>query len=340
MKVVLGLSGGVDSSVSAYLLKKQGYDVVAVNFSLTGEFPDGDCRLIADKLGIPLVRLNFSELFSDEVFAPFIAEYRSGRTPNLCVRCNERIKFGALYGWAKQNGADFMATGHYVKKITVGDKCLIAKPADSKKDQTYFLNQVNPEVLRSVLFPLAEFTKEQVRNIAAEQGLVTAHKKGSSDICLMGDKSFREFISPYIAENKGLIRTAEGKIVGSHSGLFGFTLGQRKGLGIGGKSGESGRWFVTGKNLETNELIVSCGSQETLFSSSLKANSLNFFTDTGSEFECFVKTRYRDTATKAKVKIENGIAYVEFFEKQRAVTPGQYCVFYDGDILLGGGVIL
>lgn len=340
-KVVIGVSGGVDSSVAAYLLKKEGYDVEGVHFVLKkGVGDDVDALSVCNALGIKYHEADFSNVFSEKVFSRFIDDYRSGLTPNLCVLCNKFVKFGALIDFADSLGADFIATGHYCSLLRENGRTRLLRPSDSEKDQTYFLNQVAESALSRVLFPLAGLTKSEVRKIADEAGLVTAYKKGSSDICLMGETSFRDFIAPFIEPKKGKIITENGEFVGEHDGLFNYTLGQRKGLGLGGKSGEAGRWFVVGKNTADNSLIVSHGSEDALYSGKFTVKNCNWIGfDPPEEFRALCKTRYRQEAQPASVIIYDGTATVKFDEPQRAITPGQFCVFYSSDACLGGGVI-
>lgn len=340
-KVLIGVSGGVDSSVSAYLLKEQGYDVYGVHFSLRdGVFDSLDAKSVCKSLDIPLYEVDFSAKFEESVFSEFINDYATGLTPNLCVLCNQKIKFGLLFEFAKTLGIDTVATGHYCSVEKVDGRTFLKCAKDEGKDQTYFLNQVKESVFENVLFPLASYSKEEVRKIAEDNGLVTAHKKGSSDICLMQDKSFREFLKPYIPEKKGEIVSDKGELVGHHDGLYNFTLGQRKGLGLGGKQGESGRWFVIGKDCKNNKLIVSHGSEDALFSDRLVLENCNFIGITPKEsFSCLAKTRYRQQAEPCTVYIKENFVEVIFDNPQRAITSGQYCVFYKDGYCIGGGKI-
>lgn len=348
--VVVGMSGGVDSSVAAYLLKQQGYNVIGLfmlNWEETGE--DGACtaesdfadvRRVCSALDIPYYSVNFAAQYRERVFAHFLDEYRAGRTPNPDVLCNREIKFGPFREYALSMGADFIATGHYCGIEHQNGSHRLKKAADSGKDQTYFLNQVREEQLANVLFPLAELSKPEVRKIAEETGLVTAKKKDSTGICFIGERNFRKFLKEYLPAQSGKIATLDGETVGEHIGLMYYTLGQRKGLDLGGKRGEEGRWFVVEKDLKNNILYVSHGDEAPLYSKACKASGLNWIGfSPEKEFECTAKFRYRQPEQKVKVKLEGKVATVEFAEPQRAVTEGQYAVFYDETYCLGGGVI-
>ena len=342
MKVLLGMSGGVDSSVAAYLLKKSGYDVVGLHFTITDKKADlKDLDSVCKKLDIPYHVVDFSQIFSQFVFDPFIKEYQSGKTPNICVACNKFIKFGALLDMADKLGCDLIATGHYCKVKIDGDKVYLLKAKDQSKDQTYFLNNVPKESLKRTLFPLADYTKEQIREIAKQMDIPTAEKKDSSDVCLAEGRKFSDFINEHITATPGPIITTNGERVGTHKGLHLYTLGQRKGLDLGGKSGEDGRWFVVGKDGKTNTLYVSHGNQDLLHINTFYVNELNFILEPPENvFTCTVKTRYRTTEKDCTVSIEKGVATVTLLESERAVTEGQYAVFYSGDYCLGGGKIM
>lgn len=348
--VVVGMSGGVDSSVAAYLLKQQGYNVIGLfmlNWEETGE--DGACTAESDytdvmrvcsALDIPYYSVNFAAQYRERVFAHFLDEYRAGRTPNPDVLCNREIKFGPFREYALSMGADFIATGHYCGIEHLNGCHRLKKAADSGKDQTYFLNQVREEQLANVLFPLAELPKPEVRKIAGETGLVTAKKKDSTGICFIGERNFRKFLKEYLPAQSGKIVTLDGETVGEHIGLMYYTLGQRKGLDLGGKRGEEGRWFVVEKDLKNNILYVSHGDEAPLYSKACKVSGLNWIGfSPEKEFECTAKFRYRQPEQKVKVKLDGEVATVEFAEPQRAVTEGQYAVFYDDTYCLGGGVI-
>ena len=348
--VVVGMSGGVDSSVAAYLLKKQGFSVIGLfmkNWEETS--PDGSCTAASDfddvrrvcaALEIPYYSVNFAAQYQERVFSHFLEEYRAGRTPNPDVLCNREIKFGPFRDHALSMGADFIATGHYCGIDHSDGRHRLKKAADSGKDQTYFLNQVRENQLENVLFPLADIPKPKVRKIAEEIGLATAKKKDSTGICFIGERNFRKFLQTYLPAQSGKIITLDGETVGEHIGLMYYTLGQRKGLDLGGKSGEEGRWFVVEKDLKNNILYVSHGDETPLYSKACKVSGLNWIGFAPEkEFECTAKFRYRQPEQKVKVKIEDGTALIEFAEPQRAVTEGQYAVFYDETYCLGGGVI-
>lgn len=348
--VVVGMSGGVDSSVAAYLLKKQGYNVIGLfmlNWEETAE--DGACsaatdfadvRRVCSALDIPYYSVNFADKYRERVFSHFLEEYRAGRTPNPDVLCNREIKFGPFRDYALSMGADFVATGHYCGIEHADGRHRLKKAADGGKDQTYFLNQVRESQLENVLFPLAELTKPEVRKIAEETGLATAGKKDSTGICFIGERNFRKFLQNYLPAQPGKIVTLDGETVGEHIGLMYYTLGQRKGLDLGGKQGEDGRWFVVEKDLKNNILYVSHGDEAPLYSKACRVTNLNWiaYMPQLTQF-CTAKFRYRQPEQNVKVTVENNSALVEFAEPQRAVTEGQYAVFYDETYCLGGGVI-
>ena len=349
--VVVGMSGGVDSSVAAYLLKQQGYNVIGL-FMMNWEEtdPSGACSADADfadvarvcsTLGIPYYSVNFAKDYQDRVFKYFLEEYSAGRTPNPDVLCNREIKFGPFREYALSMGADYIATGHYCKIQHSPAKTQLLKAKDQSKDQTYFLNQVREEQLKEVLFPLADLDKSEVRKIADEQGLSTAKKKDSTGICFIGERNFRKFLQEYLPAQPGKIVTLGGEVVGEHIGLMYYTLGQRKGLDLGGRHGEEGRWFVVKKDLKNNILYVSHGDESPLYSRACRVKNLNWIGYTPKQtLTCTAKFRYRQPEQGVKVTLENdGCALVEFDQPQRAVTEGQYAVFYDEVACLGGGVI-
>ncbi len=352
MRIVVGISGGVDSSVAAYLLKKQGHDVIGL-FMVNWEEKDGSCTAEADfedvkrvcnKIGIPYFSVNYAKEYYERVFSYFLEEYKKGRTPNPDVLCNREVKFGPFLEQAYKLGADMIATGHYAKKIEKNGKYYLAKADDLNKDQSYFLNQLNQKQLASVLFPLAEIDKPQVREIARELELSTADKKDSTGICFIGERNFKKFLQEYLPAQKGKILDLDGNEVGEHDGLMYYTLGQRKGLNIGGRKGGNGeRWFVIKKDLENNILYVSQGEGEELFTDGLYASGMNWIPEIPAqkEFECFAKFRYRQPDQKVRVSILNEKEIkVDFEERQRAITPGQFVVLYDENgLCLGGGTI-
>lgn len=351
-RVVVGMSGGVDSSVAALLLKEQGYDVVGL-FMHNWEEEDGSgcCTAAEDwqdvvgvcgKIGIPCYSVNFADEYMHRVFEYFLDEYRKGRTPNPDVLCNREIKFAPFKQHALSLGADYIATGHYCKAGEYDGEPVLLKAADANKDQTYFLNQVTTDQLTRVLFPLGDLEKPEVRRIAVENDLVTARKKDSTGICFIGERKFRAFLSEYLPSKKGRIVDVNGKEVGEHYGLMYYTLGQRKGLGVGGVAGEDqNRWYVVEKRLDKNELVVSCGEGEELFSSAMRGSGLNIIGKWDKKpCRLTAKFRYRQSEQPVKVSFEgdDGV-FIEFDEPQRAVTPGQYAVLYDEDRCLGGAVI-
>lgn len=350
--VVVGMSGGVDSSVCALLLKRQGFNVIGlymlnweendINGVCSAESDFADVQRVCSLLDIPYYSVNFSKQYQDRVFKYFLDEYRAGRTPNPDVLCNREIKFGPFREYALSMGADFIATGHYCGiEHKANGRNRLMKAADQGKDQTYFLNQVRERQLDNVLFPLADLKKEEVRKIALENDLATAKKKDSTGICFIGERNFRKFLQTYLPAQSGQIKTLDGKVVGEHIGLMHYTIGQRKGIDLGGVKGEQGRWFVVKKDLQNNVLYVSHGDETPLFSESCKISNLNFigFDPSATLFECTAKFRYRQEEQKVLVKLNGDGATIDFAEKQRAVTEGQYCVLYDGESCLGGGVI-
>ena len=352
--VVIGMSGGVDSSVAALLLKEQGYNVIGLfmqnwdevdeNGCCTAEDDFADVRRVSAKLDIPYYTVNFAREYMDRVFSYFLAEYKAGRTPNPDVLCNREIKFGPFLEEAKRLGADYIATGHYCKITHDNGVHYLQKAKDQNKDQTYFLNQLSQSQLERVLFPLQDMEKPEIRKIAEENGLATAKKKDSTGICFIGERNFRQFLRTYLPANKGKILDLSGREVGEHIGLMYYTLGQRRGLELGGIKGEEelGRWFVVKKDLANNVLYVSHGDEAPLYSKSCEVSGFNWipFPPKAKEFTCKAKFRYRqpDQAVRVAVR-DDGSLHIEFAEKQRAVTEGQYAVLYDGENCLGGGVI-
>ena len=354
-RVVVGMSGGVDSSVTALLLKEQGYDVVGIfmkNWDDTNEAgvctateDYNDVIRVANQIGIPYYSINFEKQYWDNVFQYFLDEYKLGRTPNPDVMCNKEIKFKAFLDYAMSLGADYVATGHYaqVERDEAGVTHML-RGVDTNKDQTYFLNQLSQEQLAKTMFPLGGMEKSEVRRIAEEAGLATAKKKDSTGVCFIGERDFKKFLMTYLPAQKGKMVTPEGEVKGEHDGLMYYTIGQRQGLGIGGGGASSEPWFVIGKDLASNTLYVGQGfHHEWLYATHLDATDIHFTTmkEMPREFKCTAKFRYRQTDTGVTVHLnEDGTtARVEFDEPVRAITPGQAVVFYDGMECLGGGTI-
>ncbi|MET3699998.1 tRNA (5-methylaminomethyl-2-thiouridylate)-methyltransferase [Bacillus oleivorans] len=350
-RVVVGMSGGVDSSVTALLLKEQGYDVVGIfmkNWDDTDE--NGVCTATEDyndvirvcnQIGIPYYAVNFEKQYWEKVFTYFLDEYKEGRTPNPDVMCNKEIKFKAFLEHAFQLGADYVATGHYARTARdENGEVKLLRGVDQNKDQTYFLNQLSQEQLQRVMFPIGELEKKEVREKAKEADLATAHKKDSTGICFIGERDFKEFLSQYLPAQPGDMRTLDGKKVGKHDGLMYYTIGQRHGLGIGG-AGDP--WFVIGKNVETNTLYVGQSFEnDALYSDALIATKVNWIPagKMPKTFECTAKFRYRQPDHPVTVYVnDDGTVKVEFHGSVRAVTPGQSVVLYDGEECLGGGTI-
>ena len=348
MTVVVGMSGGVDSSVTAKVLKDEGYNVIGIfmkNWDDTDEFgvctateDYEDVRKVAEQIGIPYYAVNFEKEYYDRVFRYFLDEYNRGRTPNPDVMCNKEIKFNAFLDYAMKLGADYVATGHYAR-VTHDGEVQMLRGVDNNKDQTYFLNQLTKEQLEKTLFPLGHLEKSEVRELAHKYDLATKDKKDSTGICFIGERDFKEFLSNYLPANPGkMIEFETGEEKGTHDGLMYYTIGQRQGLGIGGSGGP---YFVAGKNLETNELYVVSGyDNEYLYSTSLIATEVNFINDVPDEFTATAKFRYRQKDTKVSVKkIGEDAIEVTFLEPTRAITPGQAVVLYEGDRVIGGATI-
>ncbi len=354
-KVIVGMSGGVDSSVSAYLLQQQGYQVEGL-FMKNWEEDDNDeycaaaedlkdAQAVADKLGMELHTINFAAEYWDNVFEYFLEEYKAGRTPNPDIMCNKEIKFKAFLEFAAEDlGADYIATGHYVRRREVNGKWEMLRGLDNNKDQSYFLYTLGEEHVAKTLFPVGDIEKPLVRKIAEEQGLVTHDKKDSTGICFIGERKFKDFLAQYLPAQPGVIETAEGEEIGKHEGLMYHTLGQRKGLHIGGlaKFGEE-PWYVVDKDVARNVLIVGQGADHPrLYSKGLIAKQLHWVDrkTITAPFEAVVKTRYRQTDIPCTItpKDDDTIEVI-FKEPQKAVTPGQSAVFYLDEVCLGGGII-
>ena len=358
-RVVVGLSGGVDSAVSAYLLKEQGYEVIGVFMKNWEDDDDSeycssnidflDAASVADVLGIEIEHVNFAAEYKDRVFAEFLREYQGGRTPNPDILCNAEIKFKAFLDHAMRLGAEKIATGHYARVREVDGQFQLLKGLDASKDQSYFLHRLNQAQLAKTLFPVGELEKTEVRRIADAIGLPNAKKKDSTGICFIGERPFREFLNRYIANVPGPIKNALGHRIGEHVGLSFYTLGQRQGLGIGGLKakgqarggGEHTPWFVARKDLATNTLYVVQGHDHPwLLSSQLTADNLSWCAGFApSEGHYGSKTRYRQADAGCTFATSASMMQLSFTEPQWAVTPGQSAVLYDGEVCLGGGII-
>ncbi len=362
-RVIVGMSGGVDSSVAALLLKREGYEVIglfmrnwdsAANRDILGN-PDADAPIcpqeadyqdalaVAQQLGIELHRVDFIEEYWNDVFTYFLDEYKKGRTPNPDILCNKYIKFDAFARHAEKFSPDFLAMGHYAR-VAHEQGTRLLRGVDRNKDQTYFLSQLKASQLENVLFPVGELAKDEVRRLAEEAGLPVAKKKDSTGICFIGERAFNDFLRNYLPAQTGEMKTLDGHRVGEHHGLMHYTIGQRRGLGIGGLAGYSDEpWFVVGKDLKTNTLYVGQGyHHERLYSDSCTLEDVNIVNpdDTLEGRSLTAKFRHRQADQPVRVQqLENRRVIVRFDEPVRAVTPGQACVLYDGEVCLGGGFI-
>lgn len=365
MKILLGLSGGVDSAVAAYLLKQQGHDVTGcfmrnwdalangdylgnptINNSQCPQEKDwDDATLVAQKLGIPLLRTDYIKEYWDNVFSYLIREYESGRTPNPDIFCNKYVKFGPFIDFAKKNGFEAIAMGHYAKRIDKDGKAYLLKAGDKNKDQSYFLSQISQAQVSFCLFPLSDINKEEVRRIAHELDLTSVmDKKDSTGVCFIGERNFKEFLKNYIPAQRGkMVDIENGRVLGEHDGVMYYTIGQRKGLGIGGIHGEEAKgWFVAKKDIKKNILYLASGDEnEYLLSDKCIVSNLNWITDIPKEGQKIqAKFRYRQP---------DNIVYIHFIDDKsveityetpiKSVTPGQAAVFYDREVCLGGGLI-
>lgn len=348
-RVVVAMSGGVDSSVAAVLLKEAGYDVIGVTMQIwPKEAPEqerfGGCcgheaiqaaKRSAYKLGIPHFVMNFRDIFARQVIADFCQEYSSGRTPNPCIRCNQYIKFETLLERAEGLGAEFLATGHYARIDHSPDGHRLLKAVDPNKDQSYFLYTLGQKELQHLLFPVGNLHKTEVRRLAAEAGLPSSNRRDSQDVCFIPDNDYRSFVARHVPLSPGDIVDTEGKILGKHNGLAQYTVGQRHGLGLASNQ----RLYVLKLDAATNRLVI--GGKEQLLSSRLVASKLSWVSGTapGQMNDMTAKIRYRSPEAKAELCLSNGTAEVQFHQPQSAIAPGQAIVFYQGDAVLGGGII-
>lgn len=354
-RVLIGMSGGVDSSVSALLLKEAGFHVEGV-FMKNWEEDDtdtfcpasidlADAQAVCDQLNIELHQVNFAEEYWQNVFTHFLFEYQRGRTPNPDILCNKEIKFKAFLHFAKNRGADYIATGHYVRSKKENDSIQLLKGLDNNKDQSYFLHTLDQDQLAESLFPIGELKKDDVRKIAEKAGFVNSKKKDSTGICFIGERKFKNFLNDYLPAKEGPIMDIDGKHLGTHDGLMFYTLGQRQGLKIGGKKNAiDAPWYVVSKNLQENSLIVAQGHHhELLFSSILFAEKVHWISPEKPNFplHAYAKTRYRQPDQRCIIySLNESACRVEFESPQRAITPGQSVVFYQDDVCLGGGIIV
>lgn len=349
--VILAISGGVDSSVAAFLLKKQGYNVTAVFMKNWDEEDQSECqstkdfddaKLVCEKLDLPIKHLNFSFEYWENVFSKYLIDLKSGLTPNPDIWCNNEIKFKVFLDYAIEQGADYIATGHYANIKQQDGKHFLTTAIDEIKDQTYFIHGLNKEILPKILFPIGQYSKQEIRKLATELDLVTSKKPDSMGICFIGEKNYKNFIKKYIDPKPGEIRDVNNNLLGNHEGLFFYTIGQRKGLKIGGNQLSNQPWYVYDKDLDTNTLLVVAGSDDPLlYKSEIIVREFNWLVEPiAKSFECFVKIRAQSIKKPCRVEILNERIKIIFAKPEKAVTPGQYAVLYDNDICLGGGTII
>ena len=351
-KIIVGLSGGVDSSVAALVLLEKGFHVEALFMKNWDEDDDdiycnakedlSDAQQVSDKLGIKLHTVNFSHEYWEDVFEHFLSEHKKGRTPNPDVLCNQRIKFKAFLDYAKDLGANKIATGHYARIINNNNHYLLKAGVDGSKDQSYFLHLLNQDQLSQSLFPLGDLHKKQVREIALQNGFENAEKKDSTGICFIGERPFADFLTTFLPKQKGDIVDENGRFIKHHHGLPFYTIGQRKGLEIGGGYSDSPEpWFVADKLVESNEILAVQGDHPLLYHNTLVADSVHWIDHSPTlPHKCSAKIRYRQAIQECEVmQIDGNCIQVNFTEPQRAITPGQSIVFYDRDVCLGGSVI-
>ncbi len=351
--IAVGMSGGVDSSVTALLLKRQGLDVCGVFMNNWEEKDESgvctsardwdDVRRVCDLLDIPSYSVNFAREYRERVFSYFLDEYRRMRTPNPDVLCNREIKFGVFLDFCRGLGADGVATGHFARLDKSGDKPLLLRAADENKDQTYFLHEVGWRQLALAHFPVGGMTKAQIRDQARRANIPVSEKKDSTGVCFIGERDFKPFLMKYMPAQPGDMVDESGRVVGRHDGLMFYTLGQRRGLGVGG-GGNGGRWFVVEKDVANNRLVLSQGDESRLYASVSYADRLTWISgeapaEDGEPFPCQIRLRHRQPLQDAVVTIDNGVMRMDFAQPQRAVTPGQYAVVYQGQVCLGGGEV-
>ncbi|MEG2858927.1 MAG: tRNA 2-thiouridine(34) synthase MnmA [Clostridia bacterium] len=353
LRIVVGMSGGVDSSVTALLLKQQGHEVIGVFMNNWEEQDEGgactavadwaDVRHVAEAIGIPYYSVNFAKQYKEKVFAHFLSEYRLGRTPNPDVWCNREIKFGVLLDFARKLGAEKLATGHFAGVALRDGAYHLLRAADENKDQTYFLYMLTQAQLGYALFPVTDLTKAEIREIARKNGLPVSEKKDSTGVCFIGERNFKQFLQTYLPAQPGDMVDESGRVLGRHDGLMYYTLGQRRGLGIGG-GGTGERWFVIRKDLANNRLVVAQGEDASLYQQGALLCEGTWIAGAppveDAWFDCMVRLRHRQKLQKARARASGEAIELQFEARQRAVTPGQAAVIYRGDEALGGGTVI